>query len=74
MFKQICKWNIVGKDLIPIIEYCQEDRNLVLNAGNIDLELRKCIRFNILVIFICFDYICSEGVGVSYHASGAYVS
>ncbi|XP_011076070.1 protein timeless homolog [Sesamum indicum] len=32
VFKQVCKWNIVGKDLIPIIEYCQEDRNLVLNS------------------------------------------
>ncbi|XP_042038016.1 uncharacterized protein LOC121783898 [Salvia splendens] len=32
VFKQICKWNTVGKDLIPIIEYFQEDRNLVLNA------------------------------------------
>lgn len=35
VFKQICKWNIVGKDLIPIIEYCQDDRNLVLNAVKI---------------------------------------
>ncbi|XP_052180758.1 uncharacterized protein LOC127793960 [Diospyros lotus] len=32
VFKQVCKWNIVGKDLIPIIEHCQDDRNLVLNA------------------------------------------
>ncbi|GFP81047.1 protein timeless homolog [Phtheirospermum japonicum] len=32
VFKQVCKWNIVGKDLIPIIEYCQEDRSLVLNS------------------------------------------
>ncbi|KAL0304359.1 UNVERIFIED_CONTAM: hypothetical protein Sradi_6304000 [Sesamum radiatum] len=32
VFKQVCKWNTVGKDLIPIIEYCQEDRNLVLNS------------------------------------------
>ncbi|KAF7821199.1 protein timeless-like protein isoform X1 [Senna tora] len=32
VFKQVCKWNIVSKDLIPIIEYCQEDRNLLLNA------------------------------------------
>ncbi|KAK4431393.1 hypothetical protein Salat_0901400 [Sesamum alatum] len=32
VFKQVCRWNIVGKDLIPIIEYCQDDRNLVLNA------------------------------------------
>ncbi|KAL5568467.1 hypothetical protein UlMin_025042 [Ulmus minor] len=32
VFKQVCKWNTVAKDLIPIIEHCQEDRNLVLNA------------------------------------------
>ncbi|XAR52265.1 hypothetical protein NMG60_11020232 [Bertholletia excelsa] len=32
VFKQVCRWNIVGKDLIPIIEHCQDDRNLVLNA------------------------------------------
>ncbi|KAL3521589.1 hypothetical protein ACH5RR_019738 [Cinchona calisaya] len=32
VFKQVCKWNTVGKDLIPILEYCQDDRNLVLNA------------------------------------------
>ncbi|KAL7003535.1 hypothetical protein U1Q18_004688 [Sarracenia purpurea var. burkii] len=35
VFKQVCKWNIVGKDLIPIMEHCQEDRNLVLNAVKI---------------------------------------
>ena len=33
VFKQVCKWNTVSKDLIPIIEHCQDDRNLVLNAG-----------------------------------------
>ncbi|KAA8539990.1 hypothetical protein F0562_026682 [Nyssa sinensis] len=32
VFKQVCKWNTVAKDLIPIIEHCQDDRNLVLNA------------------------------------------
>ncbi|KAH6784021.1 hypothetical protein C2S52_008980 [Perilla frutescens var. hirtella] len=32
VFKQVCKWNIVGKDLIPIIEFFPDDRNLVLNA------------------------------------------
>ncbi|XP_061996707.1 uncharacterized protein LOC133714583 [Rosa rugosa] len=32
VFKEVCKWNIVSKDLIPIIEHCQEDRSLVLNA------------------------------------------
>lgn len=32
VFKQVSKWNIVSKDLIPIIEHCQDDHNLVLNA------------------------------------------
>ncbi|KAJ8536836.1 hypothetical protein K7X08_035237 [Anisodus acutangulus] len=32
VFKQVCKWNIAGKDLIPIIVYCQDDRILLLNA------------------------------------------
>ncbi|KAF5451134.1 hypothetical protein F2P56_031424 [Juglans regia] len=32
VFKQVCKWNTVSKDLIPIIEHCQDDYNLVLNA------------------------------------------
>ncbi|OWM79610.1 hypothetical protein CDL15_Pgr023022 [Punica granatum] len=32
VFKQVCKWNTSSKDLIPIIEHCQDDRNLVLNA------------------------------------------
>lgn len=33
VFKEVCKWNIVSKDLIPIIEHCQDDRSLVLNTG-----------------------------------------
>ena len=33
VFKQVCKWDIVGKYLIPIFEYFQDDCNLVLNAG-----------------------------------------
>ncbi|XP_043717020.1 protein timeless homolog isoform X2 [Telopea speciosissima] len=32
VFKQICKWNTVSKDLIPIIEHCQAHRDLVINA------------------------------------------
>ncbi|XVF53482.1 hypothetical protein PTKIN_Ptkin05aG0102800 [Pterospermum kingtungense] len=32
VFKQVCRWNIVSKNLIPIIEHWQRDRNLVLNA------------------------------------------
>ncbi|XP_041011926.1 protein timeless homolog isoform X2 [Juglans microcarpa x Juglans regia] len=32
VFKQVCKWNTLSKDLIPIIEHCQDDYNLVLNA------------------------------------------
>jgi Timeless protein len=33
VFKQICKWNTVTRDLIPIIESYQNDRNLVITAG-----------------------------------------
>jgi timeless len=33
VFKQVCAWNIVSKDLIPIIEHYQDEHNLVLNAG-----------------------------------------
>ncbi|KAF5798186.1 hypothetical protein HanRHA438_Chr07g0300331 [Helianthus annuus] len=32
VFKQVCKWNIVGKDILQIIQYCQNDTSLVLNA------------------------------------------
>ncbi|XVF12596.1 hypothetical protein REPUB_Repub08aG0132500 [Reevesia pubescens] len=32
VFKQVCRWNIASKNLIPIIEHLQHDRNLVLNA------------------------------------------
>ncbi|KAM7274123.1 hypothetical protein ACFE04_028787 [Oxalis oulophora] len=32
VFKQVCKWSIVSKDLIPMMEYCQDDSNLVLNS------------------------------------------
>ncbi|XP_021655710.2 uncharacterized protein LOC110646535 isoform X2 [Hevea brasiliensis] len=32
VFKEVCKWKIVSKDLIPIIQFCRDDRNLVLNA------------------------------------------
>lgn len=35
VFRQICKWNIVGKDIVPIIEYNQNDRALVINAVKI---------------------------------------
>ncbi|KAJ4875737.1 timeless family protein [Raphanus sativus] len=32
VFKQVCAWNIVSKDLIPIIEHYQDEHHLVLNA------------------------------------------
>ncbi|KAF5732400.1 protein timeless [Tripterygium wilfordii] len=32
VFKQVCRWNIVPKDLVPIMEHCQDDHSLVLNA------------------------------------------
>ncbi|OVA16539.1 Timeless protein [Macleaya cordata] len=35
VFKQVCKWNIVLKDLVPIIEHCQDDRDLVISAVKI---------------------------------------
>ncbi|KAI3888490.1 hypothetical protein MKX03_015120 [Papaver bracteatum] len=32
VFNQVCKWNIVSKDLVPIIELCQDNRDLVISA------------------------------------------
>ncbi|KAJ0267230.1 Timeless family protein [Hirschfeldia incana] len=32
VFKQVCAWNTVSKDLIPIIENYQDEHQLVLNA------------------------------------------
>nr|GEU97454.1 hypothetical protein [Tanacetum cinerariifolium] len=32
VFKQVCKWNIVGKHVLPIVQYCQNDSTLLLNA------------------------------------------
>ncbi|WOK95730.1 hypothetical protein Cni_G04437 [Canna indica] len=32
VFKQICKWNTVSRDLVPLIEHYQSDRNLIINA------------------------------------------
>lgn len=41
VFKQLCKWNVVSRDLIPLMENYQDDRNLVINGGN---------RFSLLTI------------------------
>ncbi|XP_008802054.2 protein timeless homolog [Phoenix dactylifera] len=35
VFKQICKWNTVSRDLIPIIEHYQSDWHLVIGAVKI---------------------------------------
>ncbi|OQU78445.1 protein timeless homolog isoform X5 [Sorghum bicolor] len=32
VFKQVCKWKIASRDLVPIIENYQNDRNLVITA------------------------------------------
>ncbi|KAM3412909.1 hypothetical protein ACQJBY_004216 [Aegilops geniculata] len=32
VFKQVCKWRIASRDLVPIIENYQSDRNLVITA------------------------------------------
>lgn len=35
VFKQVCKWKIASRDLVPIIENYQADRNLVITAGKL---------------------------------------
>jgi timeless len=35
VFKQVCKWKIASRDLVPIIENYQADRNLVITAGTL---------------------------------------
>lgn len=72
VFKQVCAWNIVSKDLIPIIEHYQDEHNLVLNAGIVffhlfDLLFKLVFTFLILmmILLIC---LFSEGVGVSHYA------
>ncbi|KAL5202449.1 hypothetical protein ABZP36_013401 [Zizania latifolia] len=32
VFKQVCKWNIASRDLVPIIENYQADRSMVITA------------------------------------------
>ncbi|KAG9141695.1 hypothetical protein Leryth_025341 [Lithospermum erythrorhizon] len=32
VFNQVCKWNTVGNDLLPIIQFCQHDLTLLLNS------------------------------------------
>lgn len=74
VFKQVCKWNIVGKDLIPIIEYCQDDRNLLLNAGiclilSISIHfISGNVKFVVFINFVClllFVLLYSKSYGVS---------
>lgn len=70
VFKQVYKWNIVGKDLIPIIEYCQDDRNLLLNAGVclilstnfISLNMKVVASINFVSLLSIFLYSKSYGV------------
>lgn len=38
VFKQVCKWKIASRDLVPIIENYQADRNLVITAGKLVLS------------------------------------
>lgn len=51
VFKQVCKWNTVAKDLIPIIEHCQDDRSLVLNA---------CMYLLLLAVYFSTCYVFSS--------------
>lgn len=73
VFKQVCKWNTASKDLIPIIENCQSDHNLVLNAGRLALARIKCLIWEILKMSNFLLLVCSEGLGFSYHANWTYV-
>lgn len=79
VFKQVCKWNTVSKDLIPIIEHCQDDYNLVLNAGRFRLFLHLAYSFfgegevpDEFYFLFCFHHFsfwfCSKGFGVPYDA------
>ncbi|KAG0488837.1 hypothetical protein HPP92_007648 [Vanilla planifolia] len=43
VFKQICRWKTVSRDLVPIIEHCQHDRNLVINAVKILVFLTMAV-------------------------------
>ncbi|QHN99980.1 uncharacterized protein DS421_13g402530 [Arachis hypogaea] len=60
VFKQVRKWNKVSKDLIPIIEHYQEDRNLLLNAGSTDIrqQLKYLWRLKSVVMSsdVCEDH------------------
>lgn len=57
VFKQVCKWNIVGKDLIPIFEHCQDDHNLVLNAGIATHCFTIDLLFNVGVYYFHFKVV-----------------
>ncbi|KAK3137961.1 hypothetical protein QOZ80_5AG0362620 [Eleusine coracana subsp. coracana] len=39
VFKQVCKWKIASRDLVPIIENYQTDRNLVITAEDVALQI-----------------------------------
>ncbi|KAI3987920.1 hypothetical protein MKX01_021034 [Papaver californicum] len=43
VFNQVCKWNTVSKDLVPIIELCQDNRHLVVSAVKVLVFLTMLI-------------------------------
>ncbi|RRT50756.1 hypothetical protein B296_00027642 [Ensete ventricosum] len=55
VFKQICKWNTVSRNLVPLIEYYQSDRNLVINAGKSPYHGGSCrLSWDCYYIFVLF--------------------
>ncbi|EEF49017.1 conserved hypothetical protein [Ricinus communis] len=72
VFKQVCNWKVVSKDLIPIIQYCQVDRSLVLNAVKVLVFLTMPIEPSSNDILQQTEYLwdlksaitCSDTVGV----------
>lgn len=47
MFQQVCRWNAAALHLVPMIEFCQAEQKLVVNAGEFWLFCfygwRKCL-------------------------------
>ncbi|CAI9092343.1 OLC1v1027545C1 [Oldenlandia corymbosa var. corymbosa] len=69
VFKQICKWNIVGKDLMPILDYCHDDRNLVLNAVKVLVFLTMPIEPSTTAIAQQIEYLWGVKSAITFSSS-----
>lgn len=76
VFQQVCRWNAAALHLVPMIEFCQAEQKLVVNAGEFWLFCfygwRKClIEQFFFVLCLCWSYwvrgiilCCSESSGL----------